>query len=95
MHALFTQISGFVALLVFFHELWRYSSLDQTILAGIGAGLAVYAVLIIASLSVRHILEARPARLPEATSGADAAGNRDASQHEPGEGSTIPSSTLQ
>lgn len=66
---LFTQFSGLVGVLVFLHQLWDYAPFERALLTACGAAMAIYLVLIIGHVAVRHILDYTPPRLAEEAAG--------------------------
>ena len=57
LRALLTNMSGLAAILVFLRQVWAFEPLEQTLLASVGTGLAVYMVLLLTFASL-HVLAA-------------------------------------
>ena len=81
MTPLFTQFSGLVGVLVFLHQLWDYAPFERALLTAFGVATAMYLVLIVGHVAVRHILDYEPPRLAEEAAGA-ASNDGDASTSE-------------
>ena len=69
MQSLTLQISGIAALLMLLNQLWGYAPLERSLVVTIGAGTAVYSVLLVGQAIVRYVLTAAAA--PDATDAAD------------------------
>jgi hypothetical protein len=61
MQSLTLQISGIAALLMLLNQLWGYAPLERSLVVTIGAGTAVYSVLLVGQAVARYVITAAAA----------------------------------
>ena len=66
MRALFSQFSGLIGILTFVNQMLASTPVEKALLTGVGAGLAVYVVLLLGDVVIQRILDqAAASGLPE------------------------------
>lgn len=58
MQSLTLQISSIAALLMLLNQLWGYAPLERSLVVTIGAGTAVYSVLLVGQAIARYVITA-------------------------------------